>query len=284
MDSATLLRAHGRATSFGEAQARRRHVRAEGRPARRVMLPGPDGRELAGALPSDRSSWGPNEEAGTVRILRAIWALIIALLRRPIRAPEPAPPVAHDIPQSRRFAVHEAGHAVAAWYCTAVERITRASIDANGGVVVMRSRRGAPWCDAVILLAGIAAEGIVIGRFSSGPAREDLRHAIAAIRDLPDREDRAATGPTPDLERAFASPLSERERRLLRAAYGEAREIIRAHRDRFDRLADELHRNGSLDESEMRLILGARGPIAALGHFSFSFWKPGATRSESDAA
>ncbi|HYX19560.1 MAG TPA: hypothetical protein VFA98_01800, partial [Thermoanaerobaculia bacterium] len=87
-----------------------------------------------------------------------------------------------------RVAVHEAGHAVAAWCCTLVAEVKIATIeDKGGGGVVKYSyvpspNPAAPWCCAVIALAGVAAEAHVYARWKTAGAHKDITDALTYVR------------------------------------------------------------------------------------------------------
>src|SRR5579859_3406886 len=96
-----------------------------------------------------------------------------------------------------RIAVHEAGHAIVAWYSTtaqSLEKITIVREDCIGGLCTYKEYDANPslfidysdwlWCKTAIVLAGIAGEIKYYHNFRSGPATEDLQNALYAAKQI----------------------------------------------------------------------------------------------------
>ena len=143
--------------------------------------------------------------------MRTILWLIRAILAL-FREPPPRRPVlwTHDT----RRAVHEAGHAVAAWYCLSVDRVFGVTIEERGdtGGTMSYSIRDR-WDSTIVAMAGLAAETIVFGKFRSGAASSDLKQVRDRIQGS------ARTGASqdcacPPFAAMFKRPLSREELRI----------------------------------------------------------------------
>lgn len=73
--------------------------------------------------------------------------------------------------------IHEAGHFVTAYYCTAVSKINAVNLTSTKGIVEL-TINDSPECYLVILMAGMAAESIKLKKFRSGVAKTDLEKAL----------------------------------------------------------------------------------------------------------
>ncbi len=174
-----------------------------------------------------------------------------------------------------RVSAHEAGHAIVAWGATHVGSVAVLCEDDSGKTLCAGSRvsdlQAAQWAELVVLLAGIAGELQVFGRFRSGPAASDLDKArtlsaaLVAAGYQPKVSANAATVP---FAKMFVEPLSDEESRLFESAYSYARAIIRAHRVRFWRLVALLHSRAEVRDADLERVLGNRAPmkmLAAIG-------------------
>jgi hypothetical protein len=167
-----------------------------------------------------------------------------------------------------RSAVHEAGHAVALWCCTATEAIRSVHIDAAGGGVLHDTRERSQaerWCCLVICLAGVAAEGAAFGSWRSGEAKRDLLRARELAEQLGETPAPWTVGPTYGvIEKPFRA-LSEGATRALHVGYAMPQRVLRAHCPRFYRLVGSLLHLRHLDRSALAAVLGSRVPIRFFG-------------------
>lgn len=188
----------------------------------------------------------------------------------------------------RRITLHEAGHAVAAWSCTNVVKLFSVSIDAEGGECCHASSKSestdSMWCKVVISLAGLAAETTEFPKIRSGYAMDDLakarRHAEKCIGSEPPWQDPG--GKTLPFASMMAPPLTLDEERVLSIGYRMAKHVVAAHGDRVSKLGSLVAARGSVGETEMKKLFGARTFIALSGMFRSTFVLP--KQSEERAA
>ena len=174
-----------------------------------------------------------------------------------------------------RMAVHEAGHAVAAWACTYVTEMTVASIETKtGGVVeyVIHSteKPDGMWCALVITFAGVAAEAFVHGKASSMAAESDLLKARALAKKLVDRAVpppwTPLEGSTPAFEKLYKNPLEAAEIEVLKHGY----RMARHSGQQFHRMVMMLLTKKTMRESDVENVLGGR----TFTKFSGLFFRP----------
>lgn len=196
----------------------------------------------------------------------------IAALALSPRARSPLPPLPDAFPDLEpATVVHEAGHAVLAWYCTAVVDVTCVNVRRDsgakaGGHVSYRSlpvsSPAAVWCDVVVSLAGLAAELMVFGSFFSGRCASDLscarRGAEAIVRSGYEPPGGLGPGPSLPFDRMFADPLPDQELRVLRAAYRVARDILEERSEDLSRLSQLLISRPVVGGADLRSVLGRR--------------------------
>lgn len=181
--------------------------------------------------------------------------------------------------QECRLAVHEAGHAVAAWCCTLVAEVTVATIEHKGkdwsGGLVNYSYYGTDWlegrwCKLVIALAGVAAEAMVYSRWRTSGSEIDLAQALAIAEDLagvaggkidpPWRRlgGNEAAGSAPDLARAFKTKPSAAAAENLEEGYRMARRVLRSHGGAFFKVVSMLLAKKSTSKTDIEALLGKR--------------------------
>lgn len=179
-----------------------------------------------------------------------------------------------------RMAVHEAGHAVAAWCCTMVSDV-RITIEAkHGGQVtwMMHGEGGdVTWHRLVIALAGAAAEAMVYERSRrEASSKDDFRAAreyAEALGGEPPWVDPG--GSTLAFEKIYvAPPLLPATRANLEAAYRMARHVIRAHGRDYYRIVSLLLTHRTVREHDVARILGHRAPLRLLAPFGARFVLP----------
>lgn len=176
---------------------------------------------------------------------------------------------------TNRTRVHESGHAIVAWSSTYVRNISQISTvrhthKGQSGFVHMHiddlGTLDALWSEAAITLAGVAAEGIVVGSLRTLSAQKDLLHA----RDLAERLIRMGASPTEtpwpsfthsckvDIAQMFVSKPTLPVSRILNLAYHKARQVITARRNACDRLIAELESTPTLREADITKLFGKR--------------------------
>lgn len=178
----------------------------------------------------------------------------------------------------RRFAIHEAAHAVI-FTALKLGTVLRVAIDeAHGGVTTVRhdpnlDRTEAHFSDQLVyLMAGRAAEGVLLGSISAGsgstPA-SDLDRATALAAMLEAAMGFGAEHPLlyHEREARHLRLIHDRDfaiRVHARIANAEQRAItlVAQHRDAILCLADMLEREGAIDGEETHCLL-ADNPLAA---------------------
>ena len=172
-----------------------------------------------------------------------------------------------------RFAIHESGHAVV-HHALRLGPIHGLNIDTPGGGGYSQLGFTASGSDTLgyredmlaMLMAGRAAEQIVVGSVSAGSGGTDdsdlaraTKLALAMERSLGfgaiqpllyrgDRDPTAVLDGNPD--------LAARVHARLEKAFARAVEILTANRDRLDRVTAALFKDQSLDGEVLRRILG----------------------------
>lgn len=166
-----------------------------------------------------------------------------------------------------RHAVHEAGHAVAAWCCTHVGEVTLASIEAEDGAFIeyttLKAQEPAvAWHMLVIHLAGVAAEAMVYTRSGDRThATDDFKRAIERVHmigshPLPWTDPR---GPSIDFRKIYVNPVpSDEHIRTLEAGYRMARHVVRRHRGDYYRLVSMLLTKRTASQADIARVLGRR--------------------------
>jgi hypothetical protein len=196
------------------------------------------------------------------------------------KKPSPRKPVHVDLPEIRA-AVHEAGHAVAAWCCTIVTRVKVASVGKGGDGRVgfelfLLGSPDARWCQLVIALAGPAAEAMVYKKGRSRESNLDLTAALQhaeAIGSAPPPW-AAQRGPTFDFDRLYYPRPSEQARRNLEEGYRMAKCILQKSEHRMYAVTSALLACGSVSEKELSMILGSRTGMRLLLVFGPKFVLP----------
>jgi cell division protease FtsH len=183
-------------------------------------------------------------------------------------------------PEERsRVAYHEAGHALLGLLVPEADPVHKVTIVARGqalgGTYQLPNDDHHHFSDEylnariVVALGGRAAEQIVFGSVSTG-AQHDLRQATRLARrmvtawgmsdeiglvSLDGLQEDGAEGAPPHGQRPYseatARAVDRAVRRIIDAAYREARTTLTRERDRLDGLAVALLERGSLDEREI---------------------------------
>ncbi|MEN6452017.1 MAG: ATP-dependent zinc metalloprotease FtsH [Thermoguttaceae bacterium] len=185
----------------------------------------------------------------------------------------------------RRVAYHEVGHAMVAAYSKHADPVHKISIVPRGRAALGYTLQ-LPTDDQFLLtrdelldrirglLGGRAAEEVVFGELSTG-AENDLEHATTLARRmiclygmgqsiglvhcgqrtpmfLPGSETMSQIDCSP----ATARDIDAEVKKLLDAAYADARTVLLEHRDKLDLVARELVRLETLDGAAFRQLLG----------------------------
>mgnify|MGYP000418685590 FL=1 len=191
--------------------------------------------------------------------------------------------------EHHRLAVHEAGHTAAAFFLPDADPLYKVTIIPRGHTLggthmLSESERHTEEetylrAQLVILLAGRAAERLLIGTVSSG-ADDDIRRATQMARAMVARWGMSpALGPIdlrrsedhPFLGQAIAQPrdhadataaLVDKEvMELLKQAEETATELLTAHRPEIESLIAELEKQETLGFDDIRRLLDPSGSI-----------------------
>ncbi|KAK7200463.1 ATP-dependent zinc metallopeptidase [Novymonas esmeraldas] len=182
---------------------------------------------------------------------------------------------------ARRTALHEAGHALAAWMLPPVQRVLKISITPRGHAMGYTQRAGTEFheyqtnatlfADMVVMLGGRAAEEVMLGDASAG-AMDDLQRATdMALKQLLAFGMSTHTGMLayhPDYTQAgrdfttFSNDAQHRAeveaQRLVAAAHTTAVELIRRHRDKMTAMETALLEKKELTTRDIEQLWGAR--------------------------
>jgi len=194
--------------------------------------------------------------------------------------------------EKHRLAVHEAGHTAAAFYNPGGDPIYKVTIIPRGRS--LGSTHVLPAHDRhtlsesflrsqlIILLAGRAAEKLLLGSVSSG-ADDDIRRATALARsmvarwgmdpsigpiDLRDSEDHPFLGQQIAQPRSFsdetAARIDQSVMAMLHEAETQAVSLIEEHRDQIEKLITLLEVEETLDLDTIQACLGSDEKITTL--------------------
>ena len=163
-------------------------------------------------------------------------------------------------------AVHEAGHVIVAYCCSAVKNIVSVSIvpDLNkkdSGITHIEFNSPPNWCDVIIALSGMVGEIITYGTCSYGAIEKDLIMAKRITKklllrkvpftfDVPASQSVKFIGAFEDVE--------PEEAMMLEISYRMARHIIVSQQDKFHRLIALLLHHKICNESQLSSVLGSR--------------------------
>jgi cell division protease FtsH len=188
--------------------------------------------------------------------------------------------------ERRRLAVHEAGHALVAYFLAHADPLYKVSIiprgRALGGTQLLPEQERHTLPEEylkdrlAVMLGGRGAERALLGSVSSG-ADDDIRQATALARamvarwgmakeigpmDLRDSEEHPFLGREIAQPRRFSETSAEAVDKAVRALLAEAEaraaEVIHAQRARLDRLIDALIEHETLERAAIEECLGPR--------------------------
>lgn len=185
-------------------------------------------------------------------------------------------------------AYHEAGHAVASYYCPTNDPVHQISIIGRGmagGYTMSRPsedrdhRTKTQMFEMIVMaLGGRVAEEIVLDDISTG-ASSDLKHTTKIARQMVTRYGFTdAIGPvvygqdqgevflgrdymhSRDFSEQVASEIDAEVRKLVDTAYAKTTEILTVHRDQLELIARYLFENEKIESDEFtELMEGKRG-------------------------
>lgn len=175
---------------------------------------------------------------------------------------------------AKHIAVHEAGHLLAAWYCSSVVEIVEAvAEDTKGGVLYSFLVTGSAidlWNQLVISLAGITAELMHVKVARATSSREDLRRSVELAEVLSEQcnAKRAFPIDTTDndnITRMFFDNFSPDVRHLLEAAH--LKTILVRTEPLFLRAVSAIMTGAKLNHKTIEGILGPRPTVKEDGGF-----------------
>ena len=191
---------------------------------------------------------------------------------------------------NRLCAYHEAGHAVASYYCEhtdPVKHITIIPAGSAGGVTVsvptedrMGATRNEMFENIILSLGGRVAEALILDDISTG-ASSDIQHATSVARNMVTRygmSDKLGTvlyGSEHSQDEVFlgrdfssgknysektAADIDDEIRNIIGKAYDKCREILTEHVDKLHFVAEFLLKNESMDEEQFRAAMEMSNP------------------------
>jgi hypothetical protein len=184
-----------------------------------------------------------------------------------------------DLPEVRA-AIHEAGHAVTAWRCTAVGEIEFVRVGGGEGLVRFsfspRRSVACDWCRVVIALAGPAAEAMTYASGRSLESRSDLTSALRFAESLAGTRPpwKVPEGKTFDFEKLFHPRPPEAVLLVLCDAYRTARRIVRGDRRGVHVVASALLSKKKISHRDLEVALGPRYGTILLMPFGPRFVMP----------
>ena len=203
-------------------------------------------------------------------LLRAVDMILAAWhwLNEDISPPK-APTDADADKQIYNTAVHEAGHLIAAWYCTEVIQVDFVTIEPDETRLGHLSFRigmhpRAQHCKAVISIAGTTAELISFGKFRSGSCQNDL--AGARIETKSPWPWKITAGGSLPFEKIFKIPPTPEEHRVLVQAYRMSKQLLTHYRKQHQIVVNALVEKRTLRTEDLEALLGKREG------FVWSFW------------
>jgi cell division protease FtsH len=198
----------------------------------------------------------------------------------------------------RHVAYHEVGHAVVAAYSKHADVVRKISVVPRGRAALGYTLQ-LPEIDRYLmsraelidkikgLLGGRAAEEIVFGEITTG-AEDDLDHATALARQMvcihgmghsvglvhcAQRGNPLLARPDDgllqrDCSEQTAREIDEEVKKILDAAYLEAKQILQEHRDKVDLVAGELLQRETLDAQTFKDLINGPAPATCLNEKS----------------
>ena len=185
--------------------------------------------------------------------------------------------------EKKLTAYHEAGHAIASYYCKTQDPVHQISIIPRGmaGGYTMHlptedrsyRSRNEMWEELVVLLGGRVAEALVLDDISTG-ASSDIERATKIARAMVTKYGMSeklgpitygSDGSNPFLGKEMghisnyseqtASEIDEEIQKLISTAYQQTEMILRDHIEELHRLAGVLYEKEKLDDKEFQLVM-----------------------------
>lgn len=180
-----------------------------------------------------------------------------------------------------RTAVHETGHALAAWAMPPIKEVLKISVVPRGNAMGYTQRAGSEFheyqtnatlfADMVVMLGGRAAEEVVLGNLSAGATDDLQRCTDVAVKQLLSFGMSANTGLlaySPDSTqqgRSFVKysegtqeAVEKEAVRLVQAAYDVATKIIRSNQEKMTAMVKELTEKKEVTKEDVQRVWGAR--------------------------
>ena len=186
--------------------------------------------------------------------------------------------------EKRATAVHEAGHALLHYHLPHSDPLHKVSVVPRGRALGMAISlpekdvysRARSWLEdrIAIMYGGYAAERLIYGETTTGTA-QDIRQATDFARKMvcewgmADQMGPVAYGQEEepifigkeiaqhkDYSENTAMSIDEAIKKILEAALTRVTAILKEHRDQLDKLADALVSRETLEDSEIRVLLG----------------------------
>ena len=185
--------------------------------------------------------------------------------------------------EKKATAYHEAGHTLLHYYLKYTDPLHKVTIIPHGralGLTISLPekdqytlRKGYLLDRIVICMGGYVAEDIVYGETTTGTSNDikqatDLAHRMVTERGMSDLGfiSLASEGEPLFLGREItqkkdfsdktATRIDEEVQKILTSCMATCRDILTTHRDQLDKLTDELCEKETLDDSEIRVLLG----------------------------
>jgi ATP-dependent metalloprotease FtsH len=182
---------------------------------------------------------------------------------------------------TRRTAIHESGHALAAWVLPQQRNVIKISVTPRGNAAGYTQRAGPEFheyqtnatlfSDMVVLLGGRAAEEVILGNVSAG-AMDDLQRCTDIVmKQLLSFGMSGNTGLlafSPDATNSGRSFVKYSEGtqkhveveavKIVDAAYDMVLDIVRKNRDKLETLSNELIEKKELMHGDVLRVLGPR--------------------------
>jgi len=187
-------------------------------------------------------------------------------------------------------AYHEAGHAVASYYCKTtdpVKHITIIPAGSAGGVTIsvptddkMTASRNEMLDNIVFSLGGRVAEALVLDDISTG-ASNDIKQATSVARNMVTRYGMSEAlgtvlyGSAHSQDEVFlgrdfssgkeyseqtAAKIDEEIRKIISDSYERCKEILTLHIDKLHFIANFLLKNESMDEEQFKVAMETDAP------------------------
>lgn len=174
-------------------------------------------------------------------------------------------------PLRRRIAYHEAGHALVAYHCETADPVQKISIVPRGKAALGYTLQ-IPATDTyllteteleeriLVLLAGRAAEKLVLGEISTG-AENDLIRATQMARRMVGHFGMSASGSLLHLGDQLATPgetqaaADQEASRRLSKLHERAMQMLKEHRAQLERVTEKLLEQDSLSAEEFRALV-----------------------------